>query len=310
MGRHDGRACTAAGRSGSTATLVPWARGRGRGRGRRRGARPGATLTARGATSIRRLRPLRSVHRLRPRRARGRDRRRATLAALAVEAVEGFGPTDAEPLAARRRRRSGAVAARRRSRPRPRGWWRPSRCSPPRAGSCFEARAVVLPGTCARPIRPRRRRSRRSTDAVERFAALGATVREAGRGAEPGRPGTAGRRARHRGSGPGALTKREREVAELAIEGLSAREIGAAPVHRGAHRRDPPRERLRQARRPLPGRARASRRPSTWTGDPDRPPGAPYRDLRTRSPYWPGCCGRPRSVPSMRKPPDPQGEEP
>jgi class 3 adenylate cyclase/DNA-binding CsgD family transcriptional regulator len=89
----------------------------------------------------------------------------------------------------------------------------------------FEARAAVMAGRAAA-------RSDREAavliigHAVEQLGRMGATARR-DRAVEVldglGKPG---RRARTAVVGPAALTKREREVARLAAEGLSAREIG------------------------------------------------------------------------------------
>ena len=61
--------------------------------------------------------------------------------------------------------------------------------------------------------------------AVDRFDSCGAVVRRDRALAALGRLGTKGRRTRTSLTGPDALTGREREVARLAAEGLSAKEI-------------------------------------------------------------------------------------
>lgn len=89
----------------------------------------------------------------------------------------------------------------------------------------FAARAGVLAAHAF--VRDDRREAiGRLEAAAERFGALGATLRRDRVLHTLEGLGTAGRRARTAVDGPEALTKREREVAALAVEGLSAREIG------------------------------------------------------------------------------------
>jgi len=89
----------------------------------------------------------------------------------------------------------------------------------------FAARAGVLSAHAF--VRDDRREAiGRLEAAAERFGALGATLRRDRVLHTLEGLGTAGRRARTAVDGPEALTKREREVAALAVEGLSAREIG------------------------------------------------------------------------------------
>lgn len=63
--------------------------------------------------------------------------------------------------------------------------------------------------------------------AGELFDACGATVRRGWVADELRRLGARGRRASAAATGPGALTKREREVIRLALDGLSTKEIAA-----------------------------------------------------------------------------------
>jgi DNA-binding CsgD family transcriptional regulator len=63
--------------------------------------------------------------------------------------------------------------------------------------------------------------------AAEGYAACGALVRRAAALDALARRGSRGRREAAAAGGPASLTAREREVAELAATGLSAREIGA-----------------------------------------------------------------------------------
>jgi DNA-binding CsgD family transcriptional regulator len=62
--------------------------------------------------------------------------------------------------------------------------------------------------------------------AADRFDRCGAVIRRDRALAGLGQLGTRGRRTRTAIAGPDALTAREREVARLAAEGCSAREIG------------------------------------------------------------------------------------
>jgi DNA-binding NarL/FixJ family response regulator len=88
------------------------------------------------------------------------------------------------------------------------------------------ARARVLLGRAAANT-DRDRAVRLLADAAGAFAGSGAVEREAGAVALLDSLGSKGRRARTAVSGPAALTKREREVATLASEGLSNHVIAA-----------------------------------------------------------------------------------
>ncbi len=89
----------------------------------------------------------------------------------------------------------------------------------------FATRTTVLIGrACARSDRPAAVQA--LEQAVEQLTEAGATVRRARALELLEGLGTAGRRARTAVEGPESLTKREREVTKLAVEGLSAREIG------------------------------------------------------------------------------------
>lgn len=94
------------------------------------------------------------------------------------------------------------------------------------AGWClFEARAGVLVARAG--ARADRSAAVQSLEiAIDLLTRVGATERRKRALAAFEGLGTAGRRARTAVEGPEALTKREREVAALAVEGLSAREIG------------------------------------------------------------------------------------
>jgi DNA-binding CsgD family transcriptional regulator len=89
----------------------------------------------------------------------------------------------------------------------------------------FAARAGVLAGR-ARARSDRAVAVRTLEQAIGELGALDATARRERAVAALDGLGTPGRRARTAVEGPDALTKREREVARLAVEGLSAREIG------------------------------------------------------------------------------------
>ena len=91
--------------------------------------------------------------------------------------------------------------------------------------SLFEARAAVLAArACARSDRAGAVQG--LEEAIGLLTACQATARRERALTVLEGLGTAGRRARTAVDGPEALTKREREVAALAVDGLSAREIG------------------------------------------------------------------------------------
>ena len=147
------------------------------------------------------------------------------VADVAARAVAIFGPTDAEPLqaidtvvavAAVTARGDAAATAELATAEAifaAAGW------------HLYEARTAVLR---ARALAPTDRPASVEIlgNAVRRFAEIGATAREQKAAKSLEGLGPSGRRARSVGSGPGALTKREREVARLAADGLTAREIG------------------------------------------------------------------------------------
>ena len=88
----------------------------------------------------------------------------------------------------------------------------------------YEARSRALLGVAlATADRPRAVAC--VTEAAEQFAACGATVRQERALRTLDGMGKGGRRAKTAVTGPRALTKREREVARLAAEGWSGREI-------------------------------------------------------------------------------------
>ncbi len=147
------------------------------------------------------------------------------VAELAEAAVRAFGPTDAEALQAIDTVVAVASAT--------------ARSEPDAAEELARAEAVFAAAgwrlfearTAALRARALARTDRSASvvtlgDAVKRFAEIGATVREQKAAKSLGGLGPAGRRARSVGTGLGALTKREREVAILAADGLTAREIG------------------------------------------------------------------------------------
>ena len=88
----------------------------------------------------------------------------------------------------------------------------------------FEGRALVLSGQALAGT-DRTRAIAALQAAVERFDACGAVVRRDRALATLGRLGSKGRRTKTAIAGPEALTRREREVARLAAEGCSAKEI-------------------------------------------------------------------------------------
>ena len=131
-----------------------------------------------------------------------------------------------------------------------------------RSISC-RPRAVPLtprgPTTCSAD-RWRRTLGAEAVAAFERSAAMleqcGASWRRDRALEALRRLGHAGRRAAAAALGPDALTRREHEVARLAATGMSAREIARVAVCRQTDRREPPRERVREARRGFQAPAR------------------------------------------------------
>jgi DNA-binding CsgD family transcriptional regulator len=89
----------------------------------------------------------------------------------------------------------------------------------------FEGRALALLGQALAGT-DRNRAVASLEAAADRFDRCGAVVRRDRALLALGRLGTRGRRTKSAITGPDALTKREREVARLAAEGCSAKEIG------------------------------------------------------------------------------------
>ncbi|WP_300007448.1 LuxR family transcriptional regulator [Pseudonocardia sp.] len=89
----------------------------------------------------------------------------------------------------------------------------------------LRGRALVL---VARSTGERDQAVEALTEAAALFEGCGAVLRRTGALDELAALGTRGKRAAAAALGPSSLTAREREVAQLAVDGLSAREIGAA----------------------------------------------------------------------------------
>lgn len=90
----------------------------------------------------------------------------------------------------------------------------------------YHARALGLQGRALVPI-DRARAVTSLSEAASAFEACGATIRRQDVLEELSRLGTRGQRAADRIEGIDALTARERDVVGLAVEGLTAREVGA-----------------------------------------------------------------------------------
>ena len=133
--------------------------------------------------------------------------------------------SDAESQRALRDFTGGAAALSRQDRDRAAAMLQPAAAAFASVGwRLFEGRALVLLGQAV-AASDRSRAVVVLQAAVDRFDGCGAIVRRDRALAILGRVGTRGRRSRTAVAGPDALTRREREVARLAAEGCSAKEI-------------------------------------------------------------------------------------